>query len=166
MFSKKQWEIPMITCLGNWYRISWQKLTIIIQTTGSGLRHCWNFKILHYLPQLSCGKVMFIHLSVILFTGRVSVQEGGSLSGRPPPATIRLRAGGTHPTGMHSFFLILRRQLQKLWTVYKISENSVHKNSYYLIRTNKCQNQISFARILSVFVRIYWSNWIELVGTH
>ena len=53
------------------------------------------------------------------------------------------------------FFLILRRQLQKLWTVYKISENSVHKNSYYLIRTNKCQNQISFARILSVFVRIY-----------
>ena len=28
---------------------------------------------------------------------------GGSLSGRPP-ATVWLRAGGTHPTGMHSCY--------------------------------------------------------------
>ena len=42
----------------------------------------------------SCGKVMFLHLSVILLTGLVSVQGGGSLS----------RAGGTRPTGMHSCF--------------------------------------------------------------
>ena len=84
----------------------------------------------------SCGKVMFLHLSVILFTRGflsmgslstgVSVQGGslsrgvsvqglsvqwsvcrreslsrGSLSGRPPTA-VRLRAGITHPTGMHS----------------------------------------------------------------
>ena len=33
----------------------------------------------YYRPQRSCGKVMFLHVSVILFTGR-----GGSLSGRPP----------------------------------------------------------------------------------
>ena len=59
-------------------------------------------------------------VSVILFTGGVSVWEkslsrggglcpGGSLSGRPP-SPIRLRAGGTHPTGMHSLFLIAIRK--------------------------------------------------------
>ena len=74
------------------------------------------------------ARKMFLYLSVILFTGGslsrgVLVQRGisvsgglcptgglcpvggfcrgGSLSGRPP-ATIRLCAGGTHPTGMHS----------------------------------------------------------------
>ena len=61
----------------------------------------------------SCDKVMFLHLSVILFMGGslsrggglcrgVSVQGvsvQGGLSGRPP---IWLHAGGTHPTGMHS----------------------------------------------------------------
>ena len=62
---------------------------------------------------------MFLHLSVILFTGGslssrlslsrgVSVQgglcPGGSLSGRPP---VQLRAGGTHPTGMHSCLSLL-----------------------------------------------------------
>ena len=89
---------------------------------------------------LSCGKVMFLHLSVILFMGGgslsrgslsgglypsgslsrgvcvrrrplsrgASVQGGGSLSidgalsGKPPK---RLRAAGTHPTGMHSCYI-------------------------------------------------------------
>ena len=46
-----------------------------------------------------CGKVMFLHLCVILFTGRFSVQ--GSLSGRPPP--VWLHVGDTHPTGMNSY---------------------------------------------------------------
>ena len=72
----------------------------------------------------SCGKVMFLHLSAIMFTwggglcpGEVSdwgvsvqgwglcpgvfsvqgVSVRGSLSGRPP-----VRAGRMHPTGMHS----------------------------------------------------------------
>ena len=78
----------------------------------------WNHR-----QQWSCGKVMFLHLSVILFTGvslprgdlypggslsrgslsRGSVSRGslsrGSLSGRPP---IQLHVGGTHPNGMHS----------------------------------------------------------------
>ena len=39
--------------------------------------------------------VMFLHLSVILFTG------GGLCHGDPP---VWLRAGGTHSTGMHSCF--------------------------------------------------------------
>ena len=41
----------------------------------------------------SCGKVVFLHLSVILLTGPLS-------GGRPPPG--RPEADGTHPTGMHS----------------------------------------------------------------
>ena len=43
---------------------------------------------------------MFLHLSVILFTGGVSVQ-GVSVQG-DPQTTIQLGAGSTHPTGMHS----------------------------------------------------------------
>ena len=70
--------------------------------------------------QRSCGKVMFLHLSLILFTGGLCLGEGGlcpgggsvqgwSLSGgisvhgvsaRETP--VQLRAGGVHPTGMHS----------------------------------------------------------------
>ena len=38
-----------------------------------------------------------VHLS-----RRVSAGGGGSLSGRPTHPPVRLRAGGTHPTGMHS----------------------------------------------------------------
>ena len=88
---------------------------------------------------LSCGKVMFLHLSVILFTGGgnsvqgglcpgvsvggslskwvsvqgglcpkgASVQGGGSLSiegALSGKLTKRLRAAGTHPTGMHSCY--------------------------------------------------------------
>ena len=70
----------------------------------------------YYRPQQSYFKVMFLYLSVILVTEEgVSVQRGlypgGSLSRevsvrgvslRETP--IRLRAGGTHPTGMHSCF--------------------------------------------------------------
>ena len=57
-----------------------------------------------FLP-LRCGKVMFLPLCVILFTGGVSGQEylsggclcpwgGGLCRGDPPP--VRLRAGGMH----------------------------------------------------------------------
>ena len=54
-----------------------------------------------YRPQRSCGKVMFLYLYVILFTG-------GYLADTPPWAdtpradTPPHPADGTHPTGMHS----------------------------------------------------------------
>ena len=73
---------------------------------------------------------MFLHVSVILFTGRGSLSrgglcpggslssgslsrevsvQGGSLSGglsvrETPSATIWLHVGGMHPTGMHSCY--------------------------------------------------------------
>ena len=50
---------------------------------------------------------MFLHMSVILFTGR-----GGVCRSRgcilytpwtpPPPVEMAIEAGSTHPTGMHS----------------------------------------------------------------
>ena len=46
----------------------------------------------------SCGKVMFLHLSVILFTG------GRCTSLRHPPPETTTAADGTHPTGMHSYY--------------------------------------------------------------
>ena len=79
----------------------------------------------YYRPQRSCDKVMFLHLSVILFTGeRVSSRHPpGSRHRReqtvdtpcprvdpppeqtsPPPRETATAADGTHPTGMHSFW--------------------------------------------------------------
>ena len=67
-----------------------------------------------YSPQRSCSKVMFLHLSVILFTGGVSVQ-GSLCQGDPPPAhAVQLRAGGTHPTGMLSCILYFLRYFDSL----------------------------------------------------
>ena len=63
-----------------------------------------------YRPQRSCGKVMFLHLSVILFTGRgvchTSPWADTTLGRHHPLAQCMLgygqQAGGTHPTEMHS----------------------------------------------------------------
>ena len=43
--------------------------------------------VYYYRPQLSCGKVMFLHLSVILFTGGVVWQTPGQKTppGQTPP---------------------------------------------------------------------------------
>ena len=81
-------------------------------------------------------KIMFLHLSVILFTGGVSqhamvrwclpLDLGGVYHpvqtplvgrhhprqiptvGRLSPVEMTIEAGGTHPTGMHSFLLLIR----------------------------------------------------------
>ena len=64
-------------------------------------------EVSYYRPQRSCGKVMFLYLCVIMFTGGSSVQgrslsrrgvsvqkgglcPGGSLSGTPPYGNIKL----------------------------------------------------------------------------
>ena len=57
-----------------------------------------------YCPQRSCGKVMFLHLSVILFIGGYLAD---TLLGRPPGVDtpsqkMASAADGTRPTGMHS----------------------------------------------------------------
>ena len=70
----------------------------------------------HFLPPAngSCGKLMPLNLFVILFTGGgVSVRgvsvQGGSLSEGVSVQEDPLyggRAGGTHPTGMHSCYIL------------------------------------------------------------
>ena len=62
----------------------------------------------YYRPQRSCGKVMFLHLSVILFIGQCMLGYGQ-------------QAGGTHPTGMqscwHCFQAILSVNIQE-WILH------------------------------------------------
>ena len=94
-------------------------------------------------PQRSCGKVMFLHLSVILFT-RVSATPPHPLGRQPPRQTppradTHLLAGtppppdrhppvqcmmgygkqvrGTHPTGMQSFVPYVQLLCSK-WLTY------------------------------------------------
>ena len=88
-------------------------------------------KVFINLTQRSCGKVMFLHLSVILFMGggslsvpgvsvqgRVSLSRGVSVQGGLCPGRGSLsggglcpggvcQRGGTHPTGMHSCCFIV-----------------------------------------------------------
>ena len=65
----------------------------------------------NYRPQRSCGKVMFLHMSVILSTGwgvsAIPPPQADTLrADSPPPAQYMLvygqQAGCTHPTRMHS----------------------------------------------------------------
>ena len=80
----------------------------------------------------ACGKVMFLHLSVILFRGCIPACSGWGRGVHPPPRQTSppgrhtppgqtprsdaplsnntgygQQAGGTHPTGMHSCFWCL-----------------------------------------------------------
>ena len=84
----------------------------------------------------SCGMVMFLHLSVILFTwggGCPGPGPGGypglgesrpRLGGCPGPGGVQVQAwrqtpptaaDGTHPTGMHSCFLLPLANLSEAW---------------------------------------------------
>ena len=64
----------------------------------------------HYRPPTKFAKVMFSQMSVCPQWGSRDLSPGGSLSrgvsvpggGALREAPIRLRAGGTHPTGVHS----------------------------------------------------------------
>ena len=77
-----------------------------------------------YRPQRSWGKVMFLQVSVILFTrGGSALLHSGihptpgadppqDQRQAPPPRAVHAgrygqEAGGTNPTGMQSYFLIL-----------------------------------------------------------
>ena len=81
------------------------------------LMFLWDFKIgLITARKRSCEKVMFLQVSVILFTGGGAWSGGGACSqggGVPGPGrclveTPRMAtaAGSTHPTGMHSCFVM------------------------------------------------------------
>ena len=123
----------------------------------------------YYRSQQSCGKVMFLHLSVILFTGECLPQYmlgytppadtpwsdttpdrhpplGRHIpSGRPLPAVTA--ADGTHPTGMHS----CSQSFNGAGTGRIGSDYVLWKFSYYNLRctctgtgtsTNNLQNHI------------------------
>ena len=77
-----------------------------------------------YRQQRSCGKVMFLHVSVILFRGgsgrQSSPPAGRHLYGRqtPPPGTTTA-ADGTLPTGMDFCYKMVFTDLES--TCIKIS---------------------------------------------
>ena len=87
-----------------------QPIAALYIARNAGLTSKWVFLLfyraprpsneVYYRPQRSCGKAMFLHLSVILFTG--GSLSGGSLSREIPFTAVRLREGGTHPIGMYS----------------------------------------------------------------
>ena len=95
----------------------------------------YNWKFYQDLPQANevWGKVIFLHLFVILFTGGCLFRRGASSEGVPggdphPPGTATA-AGGTHPTGMHSCKTVLLMRKKNFSTP---DESSVEKK--------KCDN--------------------------
>ena len=84
-----------------------------------------------YLPQLSWGQVMFLDVSVILFTGGGLPQ---CLLGYPPRrdtprewavygGRYGQQAGGTHPTGMHSYLKVLSIRFYQLKVTLRLNQN-------------------------------------------
>ena len=68
------------------------------------------------------GKVMFIHRSVILFTG-----------GCTPPPEMATEAGGTHPTGMHSCFHPRMRVMSMCLSVQAITFEPLDIETSFLV---------------------------------
>ena len=78
------------------------------------VEHFWRSCVLceealYYRPQTKFAKVMFLHLSVShsVHGGGVCMGGSGGLGSLPPLDTTGYgqRAGGTHPTEMHSLLL-------------------------------------------------------------
>ena len=71
------------------------------------------YHIFYYRPKRSCGKIMFLHVSVILSTGGgvwqpPSRQTPFRADPSPQPDTppeMATAADGTHPTGIHSCYI-------------------------------------------------------------
>ena len=89
------------------------------------IRTLWIPLIFFYRPQRSCGKVMFLHLSVLRgvwadtplgrYTHLWADPPGQTPPGQTsPPVQCMLgygqQAGGTHPTGIQSCYIILSVQ--------------------------------------------------------
>ena len=116
-----------------------------------------NTKANFYRPQRSWGKVMFLHVSVILFIG-------GSL--QTPPwantllctvhAGIRSTIGGTHPTVMHTCLLWplsllnVNIKMDSLWTHMEAMAMSLSKEPICKWR---------WFRFLSVQHKIPWKSF-------
>ena len=135
-----QWEIALALL------ISW---IVLYFALWKGIK--WTGKVTFYRPQHSCGKIMFLHLSVILFTGvcvcvHPSMHWGRHPPGRhippctgadPPPADISKHTLGQtppadtpvdrHPPGRHPLgrWLLLRTVRILLecihYSIFKIS---------------------------------------------
>ena len=104
----------------------------LVWTRNDGVRHevaAWTTKwcrtsiIIFTIHKRSCGKVMFLHLFVILLTGgrctplgthtpldrhpldrHTPYADTAPPGGSPPRPEMATAADGTHPTGMHSCF--------------------------------------------------------------
>ena len=65
-----------------------------------------NCKRNYYRPQKKFAKVMFLHLSVShsVHRGRGGLHPGGQTPSPSDTTGYGQRAGGRHPTGMHSCF--------------------------------------------------------------
>ena len=79
--------------IGKWKQLHYDQLSLLNNSVAYNVYYC---------PQCSCHKVMFLHISVILFTEGKCLADTPPHPGRHPP--------GRHPLGRHP------------WTVYSIDQ--------------------------------------------
>ena len=99
-----------------------QPIAALYFVRNAGLTSKWVFLLfyraprpsneVYYRPQRSCGKAMFLHLSVILFTG--GSLSGGSLS-RETPLYCRTVTGGRYASYWNVFLLWSKMTFAVLW---------------------------------------------------
>ena len=112
------------------------------------------------------GKVIFLHLFVSLFTGgglpqcMLGYPPGPGPPTRPPPGPgpprtrhppgtehagrYGQRAGGTHPTGMQSCFLVLSQKVWKSLRVYSHQEKATKMKENFRLIVRFCSVRMQF----------------------
>ena len=113
----------------------------------------------YYRPQRSYGKLMFLHLSVILFTGEVSVQ-GRSLSRRSLSGGILSRMGSLSRVGFLSRGSLSSRGFSVQRTPYYCNMRPVRiLPECILVRNDAFANEISFLINSSLLVQKEILSW-------
>ena len=115
----------------------------------------------YYLPQRSCGKLMFLHLCVILFTGVVSV-HGGLCPGELCPA-----GGGRSVQGEVSIQRVFVQQRVLCPETPPWTETPTYSNmravrilpECILVRNDAFANEISFLINSSLIVQKEILSW-------
>ena len=78
--------------------------------------------LVNYRSQRSCGKIMFLYVSLILFTWGRGLCQRDPLGQRPPLTETphrdiprKVTSGGTHSTGMHSCLFVSTYEPRRRW---------------------------------------------------
>ena len=138
-----------------------------------------NFVWLNYCPQMKFAKVMFLQVSICPWWGACMVgghvwqggacDRGGAWHARPTRNyEIRWygqRAGGTHPTGMHSCFVLILTKLF-IFSLYVTTPCSVYRPSHVYLLCTFTRHSTMGGGVRFTYSQYVCSTWQHLMNVH